>query len=117
MAATSGLIGGLLAAAIAERPNWLNFALAVVGLVIAHGANNMTNDYFDLEGGVDTDEYARGQDAPHPIVAGLDPVCPGPHDGADGQTHRQAPGRRRQGDPSDPGAHRGETRAGSQHGL
>ena len=71
MTATSGLIGGLLAAAIAERPNWLNFALAVVGLVIAHGANNMTNDYFDLEGGVDTDEYARAQYAPHPILAGL----------------------------------------------
>src|SRR3972149_1401621 len=71
MAATSGLIGGLLAAAIAERPNWLNFALAVVGLVIAHGANNMTNDYFDLEGGGDTDEYARGQYAPPTILAGL----------------------------------------------
>jgi 1,4-dihydroxy-2-naphthoate octaprenyltransferase len=71
MTATSGLIGGLLAAALAEHPNWLNFALAVVGLVIAHAANNMTNDYFDLEGGVDTDEYARAQYAPHPILAGL----------------------------------------------
>jgi 1,4-dihydroxy-2-naphthoate octaprenyltransferase len=71
MTATSGLIGGLLAAAIAAHPNWLNFALAVVGLVIAHAANNMTNDYFDLEGGVDTDTYARAQYAPHPILAGL----------------------------------------------
>src|SRR3972149_6156786 len=71
MTATSGLIGGLLAAAIAERPNGPTFALAVVGLVIAHGANNMTNDYFDLEGGVDTDEYARARDAPHPRLAGL----------------------------------------------
>ncbi len=71
MTATSGLIGGLLAAAAATRPDWLNFALALLGLIIAHAANNMTNDYFDLEGGVDTDEYARALYAPHPILGGL----------------------------------------------
>ena len=71
MTATSGLIGGLLAAAIAERPDWLNFALAVIGLVIAHAANNMTNDYFDFQTGVDTDEYARALYAPHPVLGGL----------------------------------------------
>jgi 1,4-dihydroxy-2-naphthoate octaprenyltransferase len=71
MTATSGLIGGLLAAAIATQVNWLNFALAVVGLMIAHASNNMINDYFDLESGVDTDEYARAQYAPHPVLSGL----------------------------------------------
>lgn len=71
MTATSGLIGGLLAAALAARPDWLNFALALLGLIVAHAANNMTNDYFDLEGGVDTDEYARALYAPHPILGGL----------------------------------------------
>ena len=71
MTATSGLIGGLLAAAIAENPNWLNFGLAFLGLVIAHAANNMNNDYFDTAAGVDTDDYARAQYAPHPILAGL----------------------------------------------
>lgn len=71
MTATSGLIGGLLAAAVATHPDWLNFGLAVLGLIIAHAANNMTNDYFDLEGGVDTDEYARALYAPHPILGGL----------------------------------------------
>lgn len=71
MTATSGLIGGLLAAALAARPDWLNFALALIGLIVAHAANNMTNDYFDLEGGVDTDEYARALYAPHPILGGL----------------------------------------------
>jgi 1,4-dihydroxy-2-naphthoate octaprenyltransferase len=71
MTATSGLIGGLLAAALAERANILNFALAVLGLVLAHAANNMINDYFDLEGGVDTDEYTRALYAPHPVLAGL----------------------------------------------
>jgi 1,4-dihydroxy-2-naphthoate octaprenyltransferase len=71
MTATSGLIGGLLAAAVAENINWLNFALAVIGLVIAHASNNMINDYFDLESGVDTDEYARAQYAPHPVLSGM----------------------------------------------
>src|SRR5262245_19929394 len=48
---TSGLIGGLLAAS-APTHRWSYFALALVGLVIAHAANNMINDYFDLTGGV-----------------------------------------------------------------
>jgi 1,4-dihydroxy-2-naphthoate octaprenyltransferase len=71
MTATSGLIGGLLAAALAEKANYLNFALAVLGLVLAHAANNMINDFFDMEGGVDTDEYTRALYAPHPVLAGL----------------------------------------------
>jgi 1,4-dihydroxy-2-naphthoate octaprenyltransferase len=71
MTATSGMIGGLLAAAVAENPDWLNFGLAFVGLVIAHAANNMNNDYFDMEGGVDTDDYARVQYAPHPVLSGM----------------------------------------------
>lgn len=71
MTATSGMIGGLLAAAVAEDPNWLNFSLAFVGLIIAHAANNMNNDYFDMEGGVDTDDYARAQYAPHPVLSGM----------------------------------------------
>jgi 1,4-dihydroxy-2-naphthoate octaprenyltransferase len=71
MTATSGLIGGLLAAAHASDPDWLNFALALVGLIIAHAANNMTNDYFDLSQGVDTEEYARALYAPHPVLGGL----------------------------------------------
>ena len=45
-------------------------ALAVIGLVVAHAANNMINDYFDLEGGVDTDDYVRALYAPHPILSG-----------------------------------------------
>jgi 1,4-dihydroxy-2-naphthoate octaprenyltransferase len=75
MTATSGLIGGLLAVG-AERltgevsVNWGYLILAVVGLVVAHAANNMINDYFDLEGGIDTDDYVRAQYAPHPILSG-----------------------------------------------
>jgi 1,4-dihydroxy-2-naphthoate octaprenyltransferase len=70
MTIISGLIGGLLAAG-APTANWLYFALAFVGLVAAHAANNMINDYFDLEGGVDSDEYIRAQYAPHPVLSGL----------------------------------------------
>jgi 1,4-dihydroxy-2-naphthoate polyprenyltransferase len=75
MTATSGLIGGLLAVGAARLTgevsvDWLLLILAVVGLVVAHAANNMINDYFDLEGGVDTDDYVRALYAPHPILSG-----------------------------------------------
>ena len=70
MTIISGLIGGLLAAGHPEA-NWLYFGLALVGLVAAHAANNMINDYFDLEGGVDSQEYVRVQYAPHPVLSGL----------------------------------------------
>ena len=74
MTITSALIGGLLAAADVRAAgvpfNWIPFVLCVVGLVIAHAANNMVNDYFDTEGGVDTDEYTRALYAPHPILSG-----------------------------------------------
>lgn len=70
MTISSAAIGGLLAAA-SPGVNWLYFAMALLGLVLAHAANNMINDYFDLEGGVDTDEYIRTQYAPHPVISGL----------------------------------------------
>ncbi len=70
MTILSGLIGGLLAAGHPSA-NWFYFALALIGLVAAHAANNMINDYFDLEGGVDTEEYIRAQYAPHPVLSGL----------------------------------------------
>lgn len=71
MTFTSGLIGGLLAIAQVENPNWIYLALALLGLVFAHASNNMTNDFFDMEVGVDTDEYARALYAPHPVLSGL----------------------------------------------
>jgi 1,4-dihydroxy-2-naphthoate octaprenyltransferase len=70
MTLTSGLIGGLLAAR-AAAPHWGWFALALLGLTIAHACNNMINDYFDTTGGVDTAEYTRALYAPHPILSGL----------------------------------------------
>jgi len=71
MTLTSGLIGGLLAIGNdAGAVNYLYLGLSVLGLVVAHAANNMINDYFDLEGGVDTDDYVRALYAPHPILSG-----------------------------------------------
>jgi 1,4-dihydroxy-2-naphthoate polyprenyltransferase len=71
----SGLIGGLLAVEVARTKagppvDWGLFVLAVVGLVLAHAANNMINDYFDTTGGVDTEGYVRALYAPHPILSG-----------------------------------------------
>ena len=73
MTLTSGLLGGLFAVAgpTPAEANWSFFALALFGLVLAHAANNMINDYFDLAGGVDSASYVRGQYAPHPILNGL----------------------------------------------
>ncbi|HSB88407.1 MAG TPA: prenyltransferase [Anaerolineales bacterium] len=71
MTGISGLIGGLLALATVGRIDLLSFALAWFGLILAHASNNMINDFFDLEAGVDTDDYARAQYAPHPILGGL----------------------------------------------
>ena len=70
MTITSAVIGGILAAS-APRADWVYFGIAFVGLVLAHAANNMINDFFDLESGVDSDEYVRAQYAPHPVLSGL----------------------------------------------
>ncbi len=70
MTITSALIGGVLAAGD-RNANWIYFTVALIGLTLAHAANNMINDYFDLEEGVDTDEYVRAQYAPHPVLSGM----------------------------------------------
>ena len=51
--------------------DWLNVTLAVVGIVIAHLANNLMNDLADTEVGNDTESYPRALYAPHPILSGL----------------------------------------------
>jgi len=71
MTFTSGLIGALLAVGSGLVVNYWWLVLSVIGLVVAHAGNNMINDYFDLEGGVDTDEYVRALYAPHPVLSGL----------------------------------------------
>jgi 1,4-dihydroxy-2-naphthoate polyprenyltransferase len=71
MTLTSGLLAVLLAAIAPTTVDWLNVGLAVVGIVIAHLANNLMNDLADTQVGNDTENYPRALYAPHPILAGL----------------------------------------------
>lgn len=71
MTLTSGIIGGLLAIQ-SEGFSWLYFILSALGITLAHAANNLLNDYFDLAVGLDSSEdYVRAQYAPHPILSGM----------------------------------------------
>ncbi|HWC13604.1 MAG TPA: prenyltransferase [Actinomycetota bacterium] len=70
MTLTAAAIAGALAVESPGFDTWL-FALAVVGIVLAHAANNMINDYFDLSEGQDTATYPRSLYAPHPVNSGL----------------------------------------------
>jgi 1,4-dihydroxy-2-naphthoate polyprenyltransferase len=70
MTVTAAAIAGLLAAFHDEDVRWGLFALAAVGLVLAHVANNLMNDLFDLEVGADSDTYPRALYAPHPVLSG-----------------------------------------------
>jgi len=47
---------------------WLVMTL---GLFLAHGANNLLNDYTDFSRGIDTDNYFRTQYGVHPLVQGF----------------------------------------------
>jgi 1,4-dihydroxy-2-naphthoate octaprenyltransferase len=73
MTLTSGLMAVLLAAIAPAGTvvDWLNVTLAVVGITIAHLANNLMNDLADTEVGNDTKDYPRALYAPHPILSGL----------------------------------------------
>lgn len=70
MTLTSGAIAACLAAN-ASSVDWGHLALAIAGIVLAHAANNMINDYFDLSAGQDTESYPRSLYAPHPVTSGL----------------------------------------------
>jgi 1,4-dihydroxy-2-naphthoate polyprenyltransferase len=67
----SGLIALLLAAVAKGDKDWLGLSLAIVGILVAHIANNMMNDLADTQVGSDTEDYPRALYAPHPILAGL----------------------------------------------
>ncbi|MPZ25088.1 MAG: prenyltransferase [Micromonosporaceae bacterium] len=71
MTLVSGMVAALLAWAADPPVDWLNLALAVVGIVVAHLANNLLNDLADTGAGTDTADYPRALYAPHPILSGL----------------------------------------------
>ncbi len=70
MTLTAGAIAGLLTVRHHDfAAGW--YALAFIGIVLAHVSNNLLNDLFDTEAGLDTGEYPRALYAPHPILSGM----------------------------------------------
>ncbi|MGV0644636.1 prenyltransferase [Mycolicibacterium sp. XJ2546] len=68
------LFAGLVAALLAiGQPglDWRWLTLAVVGIVLAHIANNLMNDLYDTSTGLDEATYPRALYAPHPVLSGL----------------------------------------------
>ena len=70
MTVLAGLVAGLLAVR-ADGFRWTDFLLALLGITVAHTANNLMNDLADTQVGTDTDAYPRALYAPHPILSGL----------------------------------------------
>src|SRR6201987_3914188 len=70
MALVPGLVAALLGVG---QPglDWRWLALAVVGIMLAHTANNLMNDLFDTQVGTDSATYPRALYAPHPVLSGL----------------------------------------------
>ena len=64
-------IAGLLAVYRDADVAWGWFALAAAGIVLAHMANNLMNDLFDLEVGTDREDYPRNLYSPHPVLSGV----------------------------------------------
>lgn len=74
MTVNSVIIGGLLYLLYAgfTLTFLFPFALVLVGLVLAHAASNLFNDYWDAKHGIDTSEgYFRPAYMPHPSLSGM----------------------------------------------
>jgi 1,4-dihydroxy-2-naphthoate octaprenyltransferase len=63
----SCIIAGLLAWRDGNF-SWLPWIILTLGLFIAHGTNNLLNDYTDFSRGIDKDNYFRTQYGVHPLV-------------------------------------------------
>jgi 1,4-dihydroxy-2-naphthoate octaprenyltransferase len=71
MTLVAGAVAGLLAVYRGDDVSWGWYALAVVGIVGAHMANNLMNDLFDLGVGTDREDYPRNLYSPHPVLSGV----------------------------------------------
>src|SRR3954452_5393241 len=71
MTIVSASIAGLLAAYREADVAWGWFALSAVGIVLAHMANNLMNDLFDVSVGTDREDYPRNLYSPHPVLSGV----------------------------------------------
>ncbi len=70
MTVFAGLVAGLLAVR-ADGFSWPLFLLALLGIVLAHACNNLTDDLSDTDVGRDRAESPRALYAPHPILSGM----------------------------------------------
>ena len=70
MTVFAGLVAGLLGAR-AEGFSAGLWALALLGITLAHTSNNLLNDLADTDVGLDTEHYPRALYAPHPFLSGL----------------------------------------------
>ena len=66
----SATIAGLLALQAGQFNLWV-WLLLTLGLFMAHGTNNLLNDYTDFARGVDKGNYFRAQYGPQPLEHGL----------------------------------------------
>jgi 1,4-dihydroxy-2-naphthoate octaprenyltransferase len=71
MTLVAAALAGLLAVYRDASVAWGWFALAAVGIVLAHMANNLMNDLFDLGVGTDREDYPRNLYSPHPVLSGV----------------------------------------------
>lgn len=67
----SAVLAGLFAWHDGYKVNILPWFILALGLVFAHAANNIFNDYTDFTRGVDKDNYYRTQYGPQPLSSGL----------------------------------------------
>ncbi len=51
--------------------SWIPFLVLTLGLFVAHGTNNILNDYTDYSRGLDKDNYFRTQYGVHPLAQGF----------------------------------------------
>ena len=68
------VFAGLVAGMLAVRADGFSvglFLLSLLGITVAHAANNLMNDLADTDVGLDTEAYPRALYAPHPILTGL----------------------------------------------
>ncbi len=71
---TVTLYSAVIAGLLAWRDGvfaWLPWLITALGLFIAHGTNNLLNDYTDYSRGIDKDNYFRTQYGVHPLVQGF----------------------------------------------
>jgi 1,4-dihydroxy-2-naphthoate octaprenyltransferase len=71
MTLVAAAVAGLLAVFRDADVHWGWFALSALGIVLAHMANNLMNDLFDLEVGTDRADYPRNLYSPHPVLSGV----------------------------------------------